>query len=229
MSRVQASPDPLARALAEFQGLYAITPDQPDTGELVRKVGMALAGGARMVQYRNKSADAMLRREQGAALLALCRAAGVPLIVNDDLDLAESLGADGLHLGREDLSIAAARTRLGRNRLLGASCYDRLDLALTARSAGADYVAFGSAFPSVTKPGAARAPLSLLSEARARLDCPIVAIGGITRENARAVIEAGADAVAVISALFDAPDVARRAREFANLFGAHALEKRTAV
>lgn len=229
MSRVQASPDPRARSLAEFRGLYAITPDELDTGELARKVSMALAGGARMVQYRNKSADAMLRREQGAALLALCRAAGVPLIVNDDVDLAESLGADGLHLGREDLSIAAARTRLGEHRLLGASCYDRLDLAVNARSAGADYVAFGSAFPSTTKPGATPAPLSLLREARARVACPIVAIGGITRENAHAVIEAGADAVAVISALFDAPDVARRAREFANLFGAHAFEKRTAV
>jgi thiamine-phosphate pyrophosphorylase len=229
MSRVQASPDPRARPLAEFRGLYAITPDELDTGELARKVRMAVAGGARMVQYRNKSADAMLRREQAAALLALCRAAGVPLIVNDDVDLAESLGADGLHLGREDLSIAAARTRLGKNILLGASCYDRLDLAVNARSAGADYVAFGSAFPSTTKPGATRAPLSLLREARARLACPIVAIGGITRENAHAVIEAGADAVAVISALFDAPDVGRRAREFANLFGAHAFEKRTAV
>jgi len=229
MSRVPANPDTRARSLAEFRGLYAITPDELDTGELARKVRMALAGGARMVQYRNKSADPMLRREQGAALLALCRAAGVPLIVNDDVDLAESLGADGLHLGREDLSIAAARTRLGKNRLLGASCYDRLDLAMDASGAGADYVAFGSAFPSTTKPGATRAPLSLLREARVRLACPIVAIGGITSENAQAVIAAGADAVAVISALFDAPDVARRAREFANLFGAHALEKRTTV
>jgi len=229
MSRVQASPDPRVRSLPELRGLYAITPDELDTGELVRKVRLALAGGARMVQYRNKPADAMLRREQGAALLALCRAAGVPLVVNDDADLAVSLDADGLHLGREDLSVAAARTRLGKDKLLGASCYDRLDLAVRARSAGADYVAFGSAFPSTTKPGATRAPLSLLREATARLTCPIVAIGGITIENAPTVIEAGADAVAVISALFDAPDVACRAREFASLFSVHALEKRSAV
>lgn len=229
MSRVQASPDPRVRSLAELRGLYAITPDEFDTGELVRKVRQALAGGARMVQYRNKLADAMLRRKQLAALLALCRASGVALIVNDDADLAVSLGADGLHLGREDLDIAAARTRLGRGKLLGASCYDRLDLAVRASSAGADYVAFGSIFPSATKPGATRAPLSLLREARARLTCPIVAIGGITIENARAVIEAGADAVAVISALFDAPDVGHRAREFASLFSVDAIEKRSAV
>jgi thiamine-phosphate pyrophosphorylase len=229
MSRVRASPDPRVRSLAELRGLYAITPDESDTGELVRMVRLALAGGARMVQYRNKPADAMLRREQAAVLLALCRAAGVPLIVNDDVDLAVSLDADGLHLGREDLSIAAARTRLGKGKLLGASCYDRLDLAVRAGSAGADYVAFGSTFPSTTKPGATRAPLSLFREAKARLTCPIVAIGGITIENARAVIEAGADVVAVISALFDAPDVGRRAREFASLFSVHALEKRSAV
>lgn len=229
MNAVPASPDPRARSLPGLRGLYAITPDEIDTGELVRKVRQALAGGARLVQYRNKPADAMLRREQGAALLALCRAAGVPLLVNDDLDLAVSLGADGLHLGREDLSIAAARTRLGKDKLLGASCYDRLDLAVRARSSGADYVAFGSTFPSATKPGATRAPLSLLREAKARLTCPIVAIGGITIENAGAVIEAGADAVAVISALFDAPDVGRCAREFASLFSVHAVEKRSAV
>lgn len=229
MSRVQASPDPRACRHAEIRGLYAITPDEIDTGKLVRKVRQALAGGARMVQYRNKAADAMVRREQGAALLALCRAADVPLIVNDDVDLAASLGADGLHIGREDVSIAEARTRLGRDKLLGASCYDQLDLAVRACGAGADYVAFGSTFPSATKPGATRAPLTLFREAKARLTCPVVAIGGITTENARAVIEAGADAVAVISALFDAPEVGRCAREFANLFNAHALEKRSAV
>jgi thiamine-phosphate pyrophosphorylase len=196
---------------------------------LVRKVRMALVGGARAVQYRSKSADAALRREQGAALLALCRAARVPLLVNDDLELAQSLGADGLHLGREDAPIAEARARLGPGRILGASCYDRLEVALAARSAGADYVAFGSAFSSATKPGAARAPLALYREAKARVDIPIVAIGGITRGNARSLIEAGADAVAVISALFDAPDIERYARDLAEMFTRHDLEKRTAV
>jgi thiamine-phosphate pyrophosphorylase len=229
MNRVPASADRRPGSPAEFGGLYAITPDEIDTSSLVGKVRMALAGGVLAVQYRNKSGSPALRREQGSALLELCRAARVPLIINDDLDLAEALGADGLHLGREDAVIAAARVRLGRGKLLGASCYDRLDLATRARDAGANYVAFGSAFPSLTKPGATRAPLSLYREAKARLACPIVAIGGITKENAQAVIDAGADAVAVISGLFDAPDIERRAQEFASLFRAHDHQKRSVV
>lgn len=229
MNPALASLDPRVGSAGGIRGLYAVTPDELDTVKLVREVRMALAGGARTVQYRNKSADATLRWEQGAALLTVCRAARVPLIVNDDLDLAAALEADGLHLGRDDLPVAAARKRLSKAALLGASCYDRLDLAVSARSAGADYVAFGSAFSSTTKPGAIRAPLSLYRDAKARLDCPVVAIGGITSENARAVIEAGADAVAVISALFDAPDIGRRAREFASLFDVHDLEKRSPV
>jgi thiamine-phosphate pyrophosphorylase len=218
MNRAQAKPEHWVVSQAGFRGLYAVTPDEPDIGSLARKVRQALAGGARVLQYRSKSANAALRREQGAALLALCREARVPLVINDDLDLARAIGADGLHLGREDVSIAAARAQLGKDRLLGVSCYDRLELALAAREAGADYVAFGSAFPSATKPEATHAPLSLYRAARARLDFPIVAIGGITTENAHAVIEAGADAVAVISALFDAPDIEATARSFSRLF-----------
>lgn len=229
MNRVRASPDRRVDFLGGFRGLYAITPDESDTVRLVRKVRKALAGGARVLQYRNKSADARLRRQQSVALLALCRAARVPFIINDDLELALALGADGLHLGRDDIPIAAARTRLDKGKLLGVSCYDRLDLAVDARNAGADYVAFGSAFPSITKPGAPRAPLSLYREAKARLGLPTVAIGGITLENAGVVILAGADAVAVISGLFDAPDVERRARQFARVFSEHDLEKRSAV
>lgn len=229
MNPAQGSADSRLAARGLVEGLYAVTPDEADTRELLRKVRMAIAGGARVVQYRNKSADTRARREQAATLLAVCRAARVPFIVNDDLDLAESLGADGLHLGREDASIAAARARLEFGTILGASCYDRLDLAIAAREAGADYVAFGSAFTSLTKPGAVRAPLSLYREARTRLDCAVVAIGGITSRNARSLIDAGVDAVAVISDLFDAPDIEGRAGEFARMFGAHELEKRSAV
>jgi thiamine-phosphate pyrophosphorylase len=218
MSPARAKPEHRVVSHAGFRGLYAVTPDEPDIELLTRKVRKALAGGARFLQYRNKSANAALRREQGAALLALCREARIPLVINDDLDLARAIRADGLHLGRGDISIAAARAQLGKGSLLGASCYDRLELALAAREAGADYVAFGSAFPSATKPGAALAPLSLYREARARLDSPIVAIGGITTQNAHAVIEAGADTVAVISALFDAPDIEAAARSFSRLF-----------
>ena len=218
MSRVQAKPERFAALLTRFRGLYAVTPDEPDVESLTHKVRKALAGGARIVQYRNKSANAALRREQGAALLALCRNASIPLIVNDDLDLALAIGADGLHLGREDSAIAVARAQLGKNKLLGASCYDKLELALAAREAGADYIAFGSAFPSATKPAATRAPLSLYRDAKTHLDAPIVAIGGVTTENAHTLIEAGADAIAVISALFDAPDIEATARAFDRLF-----------
>ena len=218
MSQAQAKPEHWVVSHAVFRGLYAVTPDEPDIGLLTRKVRQALAGGARVLQYRNKSASAAQRREQGAALLALCREARIPLIINDDLDLVGAIGADGLHLGRDDVPIAVARVRLGKDKLLGVSCYDRFELALAASEAGADYVAFGSAFPSATKPGVTRAPLSLYREARARLDSPIVAIGGITTENAPSVIEAGADAVAVISALFDAPDIETAARDFSRLF-----------
>ena len=195
-----------------------MTPDESDVDVLADKVRKALSGGARLVQYRNKSASAALRVKQGVALLALCRAARVPLIVNDDLDLATEIGADGVHLGRGDIPVAAARDRLGKSRLLGASCYQSLELALAAREAGADYIAFGSAFPSATKPVAARAPLSLYRETKSRLGSPVVAIGGITVENAPAVIDAGADAVAVISALFDSPDIEAAARSFRRLF-----------
>ncbi|MGB5080555.1 MAG: thiamine phosphate synthase [Burkholderiales bacterium] len=201
-----------------IEGLYAVTPDEPDSEVLRCKVRSALAGGARLLQYRNKAADARLRRAQGAALLALCREAGVPLVVNDDVDLMLAIGADGVHLGRGDADLAGARAKLPEGALIGASCYASLDLARAARSAGASYVAFGSAFPSATKPGASPAPLSLYRGARERLDCPIVAIGGITPENGAALVEAGVHAIAVISALFDAPDIERRARDFAKLF-----------
>jgi len=205
--------------MARFpRGLYALTPDEPDTAALVAAVRSAVAGGAAAVQYRNKRADARLRRAQAAALAALCREAGVPLILNDDLELALEVDAAGVHLGRDDGDLAAARRRLSPGKLLGASCYDRLDRAVRAVAAGADYVAFGSVFASPTKPAAVRAPLALFGEAKRRLGVPLVAIGGITLENARAVVEAGADALAVITALFEADDIAARARGFQALF-----------
>lgn len=211
--RVDAS-----RPQRRVAGLYAITPEDADTDRLARRVQAALAGGASLVQYRSKWPDAAARRAQGERLLAVCRRAGAPLIVNDDLELALAIGADGVHLGRDDGDVGAARARLGADRLLGVSCYDRLDLAIAAVAAGADHVAFGSAFASPTKPEAVRASRELFTQARDRLQVPIVAIGGITPENARHVIEAGADAVAVITALFDAPDVAAAAAAFHSLF-----------
>ncbi len=199
-------------------GLYAITPEELDTSRLLERVGRAIAGGAKLVQYRNKSAPASLKSLQVRALLALCRPAGVPLIVNDDLALALECGADGLHLGREDGDLAAARRALGAKALLGASCYGELAQAERAVASGADHVAFGSVFGSATKPGAPRAALDIFLLARRRLDVPLVAIGGITPANAPQVIAAGANALAVISALFDAPDVEAAARQFSLLF-----------
>lgn len=201
----------------KLAGLYAITPDEPCTDILVRKVGQALRGGASVVQYRNKTAGPELRFEQGRALAALCRAAGAVFIVNDDLALALALDADGVHLGGDDGDLAEARRRLGQGRLLGASCYNRIELAEAAAQAGVDYLAFGSVFSSVTKPGAVRAPLAIFAEARRGFVLPLVAIGGITLENAPQVFAAGADAVAVISAVFDAGDIAERAAGFARL------------
>jgi thiamine-phosphate pyrophosphorylase len=200
------------------RGLYAITPDLADTRALAGLVGKAMRGGAVAVQYRNKAAPAALRHAQAAALLELCRPAGVPLIVNDDVELAIAIGADGAHLGGEDGDLAQARGRLGPRRLLGASCYNRLELARAAVAARADYVAFGAAFGSPTKPGAVRAPLELYREARRTLPVPIVAIGGITVDNAAELLAAGVDAIAVITALFEAGDVERRARALRDLF-----------
>ncbi len=199
------------------RGLYAITPDEIDTASLVARVVQALAGGIALLQYRNKAAGLRLRREQASVLLPLCREAGVPLIINDDLALALEISADGVHLGSEDGDLAAARGELGPRRLLGASCYNRAGLARIAKKAGASYVAFGSVFPSSSKPGAVRAPLELITAMRAELGLPVVAIGGITHENAAQVFAAGADAVAVISDLFEAPDIAMRARQFADI------------
>jgi thiamine-phosphate pyrophosphorylase len=205
----------MAKAL---RGLYAITPDIADTARLVGLVRQALAGGVRLVQYRNKAAGAVLRRAQAQALLARCRERDAALIVNDDLDLAVAIGADGVHLGRDDGATAMARKRLGNGGLLGVSCYDQLERAREAAAAGADYVAFGSIYASPTKPAAVRAPLALLTEAKRELGLSVAAIGGITVGNASDIIAAGADLLAVISDLFEAPDVTARARAYARLF-----------
>lgn len=199
-------------------GLYAITPNELNTAELLRKVRLALLGGARVVQYRNKIADAALRFEQAGALRKLAREFAVPLIINDDVALAVQVDADGVHLGGADGSVAGARALLGNGRLIGVSCYNRLASTHEAVQQGADYVAFGSFFASTVKPDAVAATPELLRQARRELDVPIVAIGGITAQNGALLIEAGADALAVISAVFSAPDIEGAAREFSNLF-----------
>lgn len=200
------------------RGIYAVTPDQRSGAELASAVAAAVENGVRAVQYRDKSPDPARRRRDAAALLAICRPHGVPLIINDDVDLAHATGADGVHLGRDDEGLAAARARLGEGAIIGISCYDEAERALAAARSGADYVAFGSFFPSVTKPGAVRATTELVDAVRPRIEVPIVAIGGITADNAPPLLESGVDLLAVVNAIFGAPDVGRAARRLAGLF-----------
>jgi thiamine-phosphate pyrophosphorylase len=197
--------------------LYAITPDETDTAELLHKVRQALLGGARILQYRNKSADRLLRLEQAAALRELTHEFSVSLIINDDLALAQQADADGVHLGTGDGSVIAAREMLGDARLIGVSCYNRLELAHEAVQQGADYVAFGSFFPSTVKPDAVQAAPELLRQAHREIAVPVVAIGGITAQNGAQLLEAGAAALAVISAVFGAADIKNAARQFSSL------------
>lgn len=203
--------------LPAIHGLYAITPDETDTPRLLTICEAALAGGAGVLQYRNKRVSGEQAHAQASALLALCRRFQVPLIINDDVQLAAGLDADGVHLGIDDGDIAAARAALGQRKIIGASCYNNLGLARQAAGLGADYVAFGACFPSSTKPNAPRADLALFAKAR-ELGLPVVAIGGINLENAASIISAGADAVAVIGALWNAPDIKTQASQFNQLF-----------
>ncbi len=201
------------------RGLYAITPDEADTRRLLHRAETVLDAGATWLQYRNKAADAGLRRRQVIALQPLCATHRVALIVNDDWRLAAELGADGAHLGEGDGELAAARAALGANAIIGASCYDRLEIAQRAVAAGASYVAFGAFFPSTTKPLARRAAPAVLGAA-APLNVPRVAIGGITPDNGQSLVEAGADLLAVITGVFDAPDPAAAVRAYLACFSA---------
>lgn len=207
----------MSAASERVHGLYVITPDWTDTVRLILAAKAALEGGAKVLQYRNKKASKSQRLEHALGLSALCNKFGACFIVNDHLDLALEIEADGVHLGADDGDIAAARKKLGKGKVLGASCYNKPELAQAAKDAGADHIAFGSIFASSSKPSAVRAPLELFAQARP-LGLPMVAIGGITAENAKPVVEAGADALAVITDVFNAPDIAARAREYNALF-----------
>lgn len=200
------------------QGLYAITaPRYRRARQLLTECEAALLGGASLLQFRDKSADAGWHAEMAGQLQSLCERYRVPLIINDDIDLAARVGAAGLHLGREDASVRDARARLGPDFIIGASCYDQLDLAQKAATDGASYLAFGSMFPSNSKPGAVHCPVETLHSAR-QFGLPLVAIGGITIENGASLVAAGASYLAVIGAVFDAPDVEFAARQFGALW-----------
>ncbi len=205
---------------SRLRGLYVITDTAliPDS-HFAERVEAALRGGARLVQYRDKRQDAALRERLAGELVRLCRAYGALAIINDDIELAARVGAHGVHLGEDDASLEQARARLGERAILGASCYNRLELARQAAAQGADYIAFGSFFPSPTKPEAVPAGLDLLREAQA-LRLPLCAIGGVSFERAAPLLAAGADMLAVISDVFAAADVEAAARRYAPLFAA---------
>lgn len=204
--------------MPELRGLYAITRDEPDRQRLLTEVGAALAGGCRWLQYRDKISAPPERHQRAQLLADLCRQHQAALIINDDVALARSVAAAGVHLGREDGDIASARRQLGPDAVIGASCYNDFALARQATAAGADYIAFGAVFTSSVKPHAANAPLELFGRARAELGIPVCAIGGLTLSNAGSVIAAGASLLAVITDLFEAPDIAGRATAFQQLF-----------
>ena len=208
------------------RGLYAIADSTLHSGRaLERAVTRAIAGGARMIQYRDKSEDADRRRADAAMLVRSCGRHGVPMIVNDDVELALEVSADGVHLGRDDLDPSAARARLGNHFIIGVSCYNRLELAEAAQQKGADYVAFGSMFPSATKPAATPAEITTVASARERIQLPIVAIGGITPENGGLLLDAGVDLLAVVRGVFGHDDPAEAARRYAQLFARHAQDQ----
>jgi thiamine-phosphate pyrophosphorylase len=208
----------MGRPIPVINGLYAITPDSSDTSDLLRRSTWALEGGASVLQYRNKSASEALRQTQALALRELTRQFSIPLIINDDALLAAKVNADGVHLGEFDGELHAARAILGEGKFIGVSCYNCAASAKRAVTAGANYVAFGAFYSSSIKPDAVTAELGLLREMRRELGVPIVAIGGITAQNGAPLVQAGAAALAVISALFDAPDIKMAAAEFTELF-----------
>lgn len=205
-------------ARPELRGLYAVTPDCADGARLLADVEAALAGGCRLLQYRDKLSEMPERVNRARALRELTRRFGATLLINDDLALATLTHADGVHLGQDDGNLIAARAILGPDKILGASCYADFAAGQAAARAGADYIAFGAAYPSPTKPQAANATVALYSRAKTAIGIPVCAIGGITVDNAPPLIAAGVDLLAVITDLFSAPDITARATQYQRLF-----------
>ena len=200
-------------------GLYAITERRSTTpGTIIEQVSLAIDGGAVMIQYREKHLPREERGREARALATLCHERDVPLIINDDIELAAACGAAGVHLGQDDAPVSRARRRLGQRAIIGVSCYNRMERARTAAGTDASYVAFGRFFPSKTKPGALQAQPALLKQARREISLPIVAIGGITPANGAELVHAGADLLAVIHGVFGQTDIRAAARRYAALF-----------
>ncbi|HEY4293523.1 thiamine phosphate synthase [Luteibacter sp.] len=204
----------LLRSRPTGKGIYAITDGPRD--DLFAAVDAALAGGARLLQYRDETTDTERRRSEADEISRICARYEVPLIVDADVALARETGA-GVHLGREDVSIAEARAILGPDAIIGVACHGSIERARQLRAEGADYLSFGAMYHSSTKPHAPVVAHDVLTQAKA-LGLPVVAIGGITVDNARVLIDAGADYLAVVSAIFAAPDIQTATRRFSDLF-----------
>ena len=208
-----------------LRGLYAITDSHLiPAAKLTDQVAAAIRGGAAVIQYRDKSSSSEQRQQQAAALVLLCHDHGIPLIINDDVELAATVGARGVHLGKSDSTLRSARKRLGAEAIIGVSCYNEFERAVEAASEGADYVAFGRFFPSQSKPDAVTANPALLRRARQCLSVPVVAIGGITSENGQPLVTAGAQLLAAIHGVFGQADTEAAARRYAELFTAYQNE-----
>ena len=204
--------------MSKLLGLYAITDSSlSHNNKLIPAVSDAIAGGARIIQYRDKSDDQTRRLDEAKQLLQLCRQHHTILIINDDVALAAEIGADGVHLGRDDGNIEFARQQLPKG-IIGVSCYNDWQRAQAATQAGADYIAFGAFFPSTTKPDAPQAEPGLLKRVKQELNIAVVAIGGITAENGAPLIAAGADMLAVVQGVFGQPDIRQAAKQYAQLF-----------
>ena len=201
-----------------MNGLYLVTPDWDDTDALIKATEIALSVGVGLLQYRHKTANGELRLKQASALLKLCRQHNVPFIVNDHIDLCIDLDADGIHVGGTDASVAVVRTLIGKDKILGASCYGDFALAEQAQIAGANYVAFGGFYPSRVKKYEVSTPASIVSKAKSQLTLPVCVIGGMTPDNAKPLVKEGADMVAAISSVYSADDIAIAVKEFAALF-----------
>jgi len=202
-------------------GLYAITESRlTPPGAMIEQVSLAIDGGALVIQYREKHLPREERGREARALATLCRERNIPLIINDDIELAAACGAAGVHLGQDDAPVSRARRRLGQRAIIGVSCYNQMERARTAAETDASYVAFGRFFPSNTKPGAVQAQPTLLKQARREIKLPIVAIGGITPENGAELVHAGANLLAVIHGVFGQTDIRAAARAYAKLFEA---------
>lgn len=202
-----------------MKGLYLVTPDWDDTQKMLAATEAGLRGGAALVQYRHKTADAALRREQATALQLLCRRYGRPFIVNDFIELCMELDADGVHVGGTDTAVAQVRAAVGPGKIVGASCYGSMQLARDAWQAGASYVAFGGFYPSRVKKYEVTTPPFIVSQAKAEIPLPNVVIGGMTHENAAPLVAHGADMVAAISSVYMTDDPEAAARAFVALFG----------